>query len=153
MKRSQGILILFTLFVLPLTSLACKGTQQSSQEINPQKKETLLASGTIRVAPELRDRVDPLAVLFIIALNPQGQISAVQKLLPPFQFPLAFTLTEKDQMIAGMPMPEEIRLKIRLDKDGNANPDQAGDLLGFTDPPLVKVGSKGLGITLNKIIK
>ncbi len=140
----------FTLTLISLALAAC-----SSPSPSPQKTEApspLLASGKIDLDSALRSQADPLAVIFLIARSQEGQIVAVQKLYPPFRFPLEFRLTEEDRMVAGRNAPEEFSLSARLDKDGNANPATSGDILGRANSEWVRKGSSDVKIQLNQVV-
>lgn len=52
-------------------------------------------------------------------------------------------------MGGGEPSPTTLRIKARLDKDGSAGPDEAGDLVGIADK--VKLGADTV-ITIDKAI-
>lgn len=52
-------------------------------------------------------------------------------------------------MGGGEPSPATLRIKARLDKDGSAGPDEAGDFVGIADK--VKLGSDTV-ITIDKAI-
>ncbi len=57
--------------------------------------------------------------------------------------------SENVQTMAGGPLPKNIRLKARLDKDGSAGMDAAGDLTGLVEKS--KLGDK-VKIKINKAI-
>ena len=113
----------------------------------------ILVTTSVRLDDKVKDKADPLAVLFVIARNEQGQIVAVKKLFPPFQYPLSVALTAEDSMIAGTELSGKLKLTARLDKDGNANPAQAGDILGRSNPEWVQVGDKAVKIVLNEAVQ
>ncbi|HKY64685.1 MAG TPA: hypothetical protein VJR29_14865 [bacterium] len=136
---------LFLLFVL-LSHAACQNSVRRPEGAAPSP--AALLSGKIELDEAVKAQADPLAVLFVIARNEQGQIVAVKKLLPPFQWPVDFSLGEADVMIAGTELSGKLKLTARLDKDGNANPAQAGDILGKTENEWVKRGDGGIKIRL-----
>ena len=109
-----------------------------------------LVSGQVWLDEAVKAKADPLAVLFVIARNEQGQIIAVKKLFPPFQYPVTVTLTAEDTMIAGTELSGKLKVTARLDKDGNANPPQAGDILGRSEPEWIRVGDRDIKIVLNE---
>ncbi len=137
-----GIIFLGGIF---LTFTACSKKEEPRQGV--------LFSGTVETAPQVKGKIDPLSVLFIIARSPGGQIQAVKKILPPFEFPLSFAMTAEDQMIPGMKLSQDFKISARLDKDGNANPTGPGDILGTTETPTVRAGSIGIKITLSEIVE
>ncbi len=139
-----------TWFTLSLISLVLAACQSSAPQKTEAAPSPLLASGKIDMDPELRSQADPLAVIFLIARSREGQIVAVQKLYPPFRFPVAFQLKEEDRMVAGRNAPEEFSLSARLDKDGNANPATSGDILGKAKSEWIRKGSSDVEIQLNQ---
>ncbi|HKX12251.1 MAG TPA: hypothetical protein VJP40_03790, partial [bacterium] len=84
--------------------------------------------------------------------NGQGQIVAVKKLLPPFQWPVEFSLDAADIMIAGTELSGKLKVTARLDKDGNANPAQSGDILGKTEKEWVQRGDRGIQLRLLELV-
>jgi hypothetical protein len=57
--------------------------------------------------------------------------------------------TENVYVMGGGALPKTVRIKARLDKEGNAGGDKPGDLVGIADK--VTIGSKAT-ITINKAI-
>jgi len=131
---------------------SCKSTENTQAPDLPETPAILL-QGRIDLAPEVKEKADPLSVLFIIARDPAGPIAAVQKRLPPFNFPITFTLTEKDIMLRGREVPRQLKLTVRLDKDGNANPTGPGDILGHPNKNPIPRGTKGIEVLLNQEVK
>jgi hypothetical protein len=144
-----------SLLALSLFFAAFVASCFNALENNPpsSEKAEIFLSGTIDLAPELREKADPLAVIFVMARTPEGRLGAVKKLLPPFQYPLAFELTAQDLMIPGMDFHGEILPGARLDADANANPPQPGDILGVSDPKNVSLGTRNVKILLNQVVK
>jgi hypothetical protein len=59
------------------------------------------------------------------------------------------TLDQNNVMVmGGGEMPKKLRIKAKLDKDGSAGPDEAGDLVGTTETEL---GGKAV-VTIDKAI-
>lgn len=149
MKKAFLPLFLFNLFLN-----ACFGEIGKKEgAAPPPQAAAALFSGTIDLAPELKSAADPLAVIFVMARTPEGSLAAAKKLLPPFQYPLKFELTAEDLMIPGMELPKEFQPSARLDVDSNANPPQAGDILGRAEPQRVPSGSQGVKIILQELVK
>jgi len=136
------------LFFLAACSAKPSGTPGTPPAVPPP-----LLSGTIELEDSVKAQADPLAVIFVIARNSQGQIVAVKKLFPPFQYPVAFSLGQEDTMIQGTELSGKLQVSARLDKDGNANPAQAGDILGKGDPNGFSAGSQNVKIQLNEVVK
>lgn len=152
---------MFQTLRLPLAlSLACAMAWLTACSKEP-KTETLdgpvarkiLVSGSVDLAETAKAQADPLAVLFVIARNERGQIAAVKKMFPPFQYPVSYSLTETDAMIPGTELSGKFKVTARLDKDGNANPAQPGDVLGRSDREWVAIGDKDVRIVLNEPVQ
>jgi cytochrome c-type biogenesis protein CcmH len=87
-------------------------------------------SGRILLAPELAGRVPPGAVVFVIARSGgSGPPVAAKRITAP-EFPLAFELGPEDRMAHEMPYEGPFQLTARVDSDGDAATQTAGDLLG-----------------------
>ena len=136
----------FILAFALLSLAACQGKHPTPEGTAPQP--ATLLSGKVELDEAIKAQADPLAVLFVIARNEQGQIVAVKKLLPPFQWPVDFSLDEGDAMIAGTELSGKLKLTARLDKDGNANPAQSGDILGKTEQDWVRRGDREIQLRL-----
>ncbi len=143
-KRKKRSLFLVLGFIL---ALAC---QQNSGNLEGSSKKTFIISGSIEIQQGLKKKVDPLSVLFVMARAPGGGMVAVKKMMPPFVFPLEFTLDENDLMISGTEIPKNLIVTARLDKDGNANPTQKGDILGKTPQKEIKRGQSEVKILLDQ---
>ena len=155
MKNLIPTKLLILTLALASGIMACSSDKKSAPGTDSEKPapaSALLAQGTIKLAPEVVEKAPSLGVLFVMARNNKGQLIAVKRLLPPFQYPVAFEITEADQMIQGLPISDSFTVSVRLDADGDANPAQAGDILS-TGTFQVKRGQKGLPITLNKLVE
>ena len=86
--------------------------------------------GTIRVAENATP--PPGGVLFIIArpAGSRGGPPAAVKRIDGARFPLAYSLSKQDAMIAGRELSGEVDVTARLDADGNASTREAADLVG-----------------------
>jgi len=152
MNRTRTFRGWLWLLVLGL-GVACSHQESSAPTVPSTAGEAQpLVAGTLELDEKLKDKADPLAVIFVIARNEQGQIVAVKKLLPPFQYPLAFSLNGEDTMIQGTELSGKLKVTARLDKDGNANPPQPGDILGKTATEWVSAGDRDLKIQLNELV-
>ncbi len=99
------------------------------RENAPPIKGAARIRGVVRLAPELAEKAEGKAALFIIARTAStGPPLAVVRILKP-RFPLAFTMSERDVMLRDVAFSGAVRLIARLDGDGKVGT-QAGDILG-----------------------
>jgi cytochrome c-type biogenesis protein CcmH len=108
--------------------------------------------GTIRVAPELRERIPSAATLFVIARHGAGGPPLAVKRIASPEFPLEFEIGPDDRMMQQMPFVGPIALTARLDSDGNAMSRSPGDLQGAAAAPS-EPGARGVSITLDEIVE
>lgn len=145
------------LFILTLSSIllyffSCRSEQKADMQKNHAQSQSII-SGKVHISKSLEKNIDSLSIMFIIARSPEGGIVAVKKLIPPFAFPVEFSLTNEDLMISGTEIPKYLNLSARLDKDGNANRIEKGDIINQS--PLLKVPQRSseINITLDKLVK
>ncbi len=108
-------------------------------------------AGRVTIAPELKSKVTPSAVLFVIVRRPQGppRPIAVKRFDAP-RFPVSFEITNADVMVPGSELRGMVEVIARLDKDGVAGPVQPGDLEGeFAKNPTL-AGARDVEIVINK---
>ena len=104
--------------------------------------------GVVRVAPNLKEKAEGKAAIFIIARGKQpGPPLAVMRILNP-TFPLEFTMSEQNVMLQGVAFEGEVRLVAKLDGDGKVGT-QAGDIFGGARGP-VQVGARDVEIVLSQ---
>ena len=108
-------------------------------------------SGTVRIAPELAERVPSGAVLFLIArTGPAGPPTAVRRIAEP-SFPLDFTIGPDDRMLAAMPFEGPFQLVARVDADRDAVTKNPGDLQGEADGSF-EPGASGIEIVIDEVL-
>jgi hypothetical protein len=103
----------------------------------------------------LKDKIDPQAVLFIIARQAGGAAGpplAVKKIDSP-KFPLDYSLGQDNVMMQGTPFAGKLNITVRLDKDGNPATRGAGDLTGEYKKNPVEVGTKNADIVINQAMQ
>lgn len=108
--------------------------------------------GTIVLADEFRARIQPNAVLYVIARDadrPQSPPVAVRRYPQPFEFPLAFTLNHHDAMVPNVPLPRNLSVTARISQKGSATPIQPGDLTQAKGPQIATLGAQDLHIVIN----
>lgn len=120
--------------------------QAAGLQQEPKSRGTI--SGTVTLPPSPQTQVPSEGVLFIIARQGDGPPLAVKRIRNP-TFPVTFSLSREDQMLAGTPFEGEVRLLARLKRDGTAGPSVSGDLEGKAEMP-VKVGQQGVEIVLDQ---
>ncbi len=107
-------------------------------------------SGTISIAKDLQVNVDPQAILYVIARKEVGPPLAVKRVPQP-KFPLAYNLSREDAMLPGSVFQGEVKVTVRLDKDGNAGPLQSGDMTGAL-ANRVPIGNSDVDLTIDTLI-
>ncbi len=117
----------------------------------PVSTEAEPVRGTLRVAPELADRVPSGGILFLIARSGEAGPPLAVKRIPDPRFPLDFELGPDDRMIQQIPFAGPLRLTARVDADGNASTRQPGDLVGVRVEP-VEPGATGVEILLDEVL-
>jgi cytochrome c-type biogenesis protein CcmH len=107
--------------------------------------------GTIRIAPDLAERVPAGAVLFLIArTGAPGPPTAVRRIANP-SFPLEFSIGPDDRMIAAMPFQGPFQLVARVDADRDAITRNPGDLQGEADGSF-EPGASGIEIVIDEVL-
>lgn len=107
--------------------------------------------GSVRIAPELADRVPDGAVLFLIARRGAAGPPLAVKRIPEPSFPLDFELGPDDRMIQTMPFAGPLTLSARVDADGNAMSRTPGDLFGELAAP-VEPGAAGIDVLIDQAV-
>lgn len=110
--------------------------------------------GTVSVDSKLEAKVDPRAVLFIIARAPgvsAGPPLAAKKIERPV-FPLSYALGPEDSMTPGAALSDKLIISARLDRDGNPLTRQPGDLAGEYRKNPVSLGSEGVDIVIDRVM-
>jgi len=88
------------------------------------------------------------AVLFLFIRRAKGEGGpplAVQR-HQRVRFPFAFAIGRQDAMLEGVEFPDDVTVAARLDSDGNAMTEGAGDWRAVSEP--VALGSEGLELVL-----
>jgi hypothetical protein len=101
-------------------------------------------TGAARAADEVT--TVPAGILYIIvrvAGREGGPPLAVKRL--PGELPAEFTITSDDSMIPGTPLVDAMDVTVRLDQDGDAWSNQAGDLVG-------SVGGVAIGDAIDVVL-
>jgi cytochrome c-type biogenesis protein CcmH len=114
----------------------------------PQAAKGGAIRGTIEIKADLKDKVQPTDVVYIIARKAAaGPPLAVKRVVSP-TFPLSYELTEKDVMMGG-PFEGDVDLTVRVDKDGDAMSKNPGDLVGKAT---AKVGDGAANVTIDQTL-
>jgi cytochrome c-type biogenesis protein CcmH len=107
--------------------------------------------GSVRIAPELADRVPDGAVLFLIASRGAAGPPLAVKRIPEPSFPMDFELGPDDRMIQSLPFSGPLQLRARGDADGNAMSRTPGDLFGELAAP-VEPGAAGVDVLIDQAV-
>jgi cytochrome c-type biogenesis protein CcmH len=112
-------------------------------------------SGTIDVAPAMKDLVKPGDTIFLVArsIDAAGAVQRMPVAVDRAQvgsFPIAFELSAKQVMVAGTPFAGPMQITARVDKDGEAMTRKEGDVEGTAR---VTVPQKDVQIVLDTPVK
>lgn len=116
------------------------------------------AAGLIQVDPSVDDKAQYAKTLFLVVFGsdmpmPYGAMKI--RLDEPLSssHPLNFRITKErlQLMNENRPLPRELRIKARLDRDGIAGPDQPGDMTGEISG--VYPGATDLTILINRYVE
>jgi hypothetical protein len=111
--------------------------------------------GTIELAPLLqRNPISKDAVIYLVARNPgemMGPPIAVKRIVQPFHFPIAFTISRSDAMLPDAPFVGPFALTVRIAQSGSATPAKAGDLEGEVPTGPVDLGKKDVTLRIAKV--
>jgi cytochrome c-type biogenesis protein CcmH len=135
---------------LPANHPALSGSDPAVGAVQGQ-----VVSGTIDVAPAMKDLVKPGDTIFLVArsIDASGAVQRMPVAVDRAQvgsFPLAFELSAKQVMVAGTPFTGPMQITARVDKDGEAMTRQPGDVEGTAR---VTVPAKGVQIVLDTPVK
>jgi len=111
--------------------------------------------GTIFLDPNLRAKLDNNAILFVVARSadsPAGPPLAVKRIQRPV-FPVSYALRQENVMIAAATLGGKVNVSARLDRDGNPATREPGDLAGQYEKNPIEVGSKGVDIIIDQVIR
>jgi cytochrome c-type biogenesis protein CcmH len=116
------------------------------QNVDPN----MVLEGTIDIAPALKDKVKPGDVIFLSARRVEGgQIQRMPLAVDRLEvksFPLPFTLSGANVMMAGTEFKGEVALSARLDRDQEATTRSPGDIEGTLR---ASIPAKGLKVVLD----
>lgn len=107
-------------------------------------------SGTVDVAPRLRERVPKEnAMLFVVAENAGGVPVAVQRIVNP-EFPAAFALSPADLLVPALRRREPLQVHAEMNTHGDVGTPHPGDLEGAA-PGTAYPGDGGVSIVLDRV--
>ena len=138
----------------PSTSSA--STPANHPKVKPDTGAATTLSGTIRIAPDLVDRVPQNAYLYVMVReDPDGGIPFALKRLRVPSFPYTYSLSQADVMGMGdegvvLSNVKTLYLVARIDRDGLAGVDP-GDLEGACGRNPVSGSGQNLDILIDTI--
>lgn len=118
---------------------------------NEAPSDTRPLRGEIQISEDLKSRVPPRAVLFLIARVDDASPPLAVKRVPDPEFPLAFELGPDDRMIASVPFAGPLKLSVRIDADGNVATRDAGDLFGEAEDSY-QPGDAGIVLRIDRAL-
>jgi hypothetical protein len=107
-------------------------------------------SGTVDVAPRLRDRAPKQsAMLFVVAQNAGGVPVAAVRIVNP-DFPAAFEMGTADLLVPAVRRREPLTVRAMLNTRGDMGATHPGDLEGAA-PSVVVPGDGGISVILDRV--
>lgn len=160
MKRNNRLGMMLALAGLALVALVALAIVQMG-EASP-----VYATGKIVLDDQLADKAQGIRTLYLVVYDADSPMpmpyGAMRERLDsdaaagPFYH---YTITKeklqvmmaRDDPMAMAPHPKNIRVKVRLDKDGLAGMDQPGDLIGSVGP--IAFGSEDVTINIDQYVQ
>ncbi len=123
--------------------------------LNMGEKSPVFVSGTITIADELKADATGIETLFVIIYDAKSKMpmpfGAMKEKMPlDLSQPIPFLVTKEALRVMNpdAPPPQSLRIKVRIDKDGVAGPDQPGDLSGGAEQ--IPFGERNLQLRIDK---
>ena len=119
----------------------------------------IYVSGTVKIAPHLRDKSAMTRTVFIILRKARAGLEPHHPAMPWGAYrdqvdfsnddEYSFVLTKDNLQLMAQQQspPEHFDIKVRLDRDGQGGMDQPGDLVGKLQQ--VELGSRAIDITID----
>lgn len=139
-----GVIVVLAVIVIAISSALKTG-----------EKSPFFVEGTVDLDPALSNDIAGIQTMFITVFDedspmPMPYGAMKEHLSTDFKPGAEFKVTKETLMIMNpdAPTPKRLRVKVRLDKDGVAGPDQPGDLVGqqehvaFGDKVTIKINQK-----------
>lgn len=121
------------------------------------EKSPIFAAGTVELSPELQGDATGMQTMFVTVFDEESPMpmpyGAMKEHLPAdFSQPVTFLITKEKLMVMNpdAAQPKRLRVKVRLDKDGVAGPDQPGDLVGIVEH--VPFGERNAAVKISQKI-
>ncbi|MBC7661044.1 MAG: hypothetical protein H7249_15205 [Chitinophagaceae bacterium] len=119
------------------------------------EKSPVFVSGTIQINDDLKADATGVETLFVIVYDeasamPMPYGAMKEKMPADLSSPVPFLVTKESLRIMNpdAPAPKFLRLKVRIDRDGVAGPDQPGDLTGGAEH--VPFGQRDIQVLVDK---
>ncbi|SME97781.1 hypothetical protein SAMN06296036_102386 [Pseudobacteriovorax antillogorgiicola] len=129
--------------------------------MNFGEKSNIYVSGEVVIPESFSDKINSnISTLFVVVYDeespmpmPYGAMKLRLDQAPEAGGSLPFFVTKERLMVMreNQPPPYKLRVKARLDLDGNAGRDQPGDLTGEASG--VALGTQDITITIDKYIE
>ena len=127
------------------------GKVATVEPITPNAAAGAGVAGSVRLAPELADKIRPDDTVYIFARAAEGPRMPVAILRrKASELPINFTLDDSTAMSAELKLSgfSQVVVGARISRSGNATP-QSGDLIGQSGP--VKPGTANLLVTIGDV--
>ena len=147
MKQSWVIPAFIVILVVLVTGIAAQFSTSPK----------IIVSGTIRVSPEVAEKAQGINVFFVTVFDqnrpfpPYGSMRELISIEPGGTEREFFVTPEKLQLMNEMtPMPMTLKVKVRLDRDGQGGQDRPGDITQTKEN--VQPGTEGLQFDMTRIV-
>lgn len=123
--------------------------------IDQGEKSPIFAAGTVELTPELQGDAVGIQTMFVTVFDEESPMpmpygAMKENLGSDFNQTQTFLITKEKLMVMNpdAPQPKKLRVKVRLDKDGIAGPDQPGDLVGIVEH--VNFGERNTAVKISQ---
>ena len=120
--------------------------------MSSKPKQVPRIMGIVDIQPELKNKIGPTDCLFIIVTTPGEQAPLAVKKIFPVSLPFIYTIGPENRMFLDKPFQGPVDLNARIDKNGEADFPQAGDLTGHAAGGPFPIPSSDVHILINTVV-
>lgn len=140
--------VISVLFLVAVVVIAAKFAEKPASYV----------SGTIKASPEIAEKAQGIKIMFVTVFDADQPGPPYGAMREPINIGLDgverifYVTREKLQVMnAARPLPNNIRVKVRFDRDGQGGPDRPGDIVG--EIPNLPIGTEEVTIEMTKVIE